>query len=521
MAKTDIEFVQIDTNEDANSVRDRLSFLRGKRVLLIWPEEGTALNRKLDLILIQREAMRRTIRLAIVTHDIKVMDHARELNISTFETIGASERRRWKRGRSRVFTNRLHRPKGEPSPEDLQDFASRLQLKKAASNLQSALARILLLGMLAGVVFAVAYVLVPSATITLTPAQQVVNAERFITINTDPSFINTDFDNAILPAIRLQIEVEDSVTVSTTGQIDLGEAPAVGTVIFINQTGQTINIAEGTVVSTSAGTPIQFQTTQSATLSAGDGQQVEVPIEALPRFDGSVGNIEVNLINTIVGPLENSMTVRNLLPTTGGQQRVEQIVSADDVELALGYVNQQLQNRAFTEMPNLPGVNDTTFVIIETLNIPPELERNDWITLSADIDDAVPSLTVSKRAIVEAIAFDERLAQQIVFLDMTSQIRRGREIRPDSLDYTSGPIAIDGDLITFTLAGRGLVEGQVDVGQLQNQLAGRTLEDAMDYLLNKVDRATNTPPQIEMTPDWLGRLPILPIRINIVLGTSS
>src|SRR5262245_53684722 len=113
------EFLQLEKGDDVPSVRDRLSFIHGKRVLLIWPEEGTVLTRKLDLVLIQREAMRRAIRLALVTHDPQVIQHASELNISTFETIGASERARWKRGRSKVFTTRWQRPKDEPEPDGL------------------------------------------------------------------------------------------------------------------------------------------------------------------------------------------------------------------------------------------------------------------------------------------------------------------------------------------------------------------------------------------------------------------
>ncbi len=50
------EYVQLDAEDDVGTVRDRLSFIRGKRVLLIWPEEGTALPRKLDLVLVLRHA---------------------------------------------------------------------------------------------------------------------------------------------------------------------------------------------------------------------------------------------------------------------------------------------------------------------------------------------------------------------------------------------------------------------------------------------------------------------------------
>ena len=76
MAKQ-IEYVQLDTNDDVVTVKDRLSFIRGRRVLLIWPEDGTTLTRKLDLVLVQREADRRAIQLALVTHDELIIEHAK------------------------------------------------------------------------------------------------------------------------------------------------------------------------------------------------------------------------------------------------------------------------------------------------------------------------------------------------------------------------------------------------------------------------------------------------------------
>ena len=91
-------YIQLDIGEDIASIRDRLSFIRGQRVLIIWPEKGTALTRKLDLVFIQREARRRVIQLALVTHDESVINHANELGISTFETIKDAEKSRWKRG---------------------------------------------------------------------------------------------------------------------------------------------------------------------------------------------------------------------------------------------------------------------------------------------------------------------------------------------------------------------------------------------------------------------------------------
>src|SRR5664279_3503668 len=138
------EFVQLEPGEDVASVRDRLTALRGEHVLLIWPENGTALNRKLDLVLVQREAMRLAIRLALVTHDPAVIKQAVELNISTFETVGASDRGKWKRGRSSVFTDRYDRPEEDPQPGELMEVASRVRVIPKRSPLRL-IARIVLL----------------------------------------------------------------------------------------------------------------------------------------------------------------------------------------------------------------------------------------------------------------------------------------------------------------------------------------------------------------------------------------
>lgn len=512
-----IELVQIEAGEDTHSVRDRLSFLRGQRVLLVWPEEGTALTRRLDLVLVQREAMRRAIQLAIVTHDVEVIHHAKDLNISTFETISASKRARWKRGRSKVFTSRRQRPKDSPNPEDLMPLASRIRIKRPTlGRLQSLALRLGILTALFGVVMGVAYVVVPSATVTLAVAEQIIAAELQITVNTDPDFDEIDVENAVLPALRLEIGVEDTATVNTTGTLDLGNERAVGTVVFINQTDETVVIPSGTTVSTSAGTPIMFRTTNSAVLPAENGSQTEAPIEAISGFEGAIGNVEANLINTIVGPLENSVSVLNLSPTTGGVSRVENIVTEDDYELVRAYAIQQLQERAYTGMLDAPEMSDTHFIILESLNIP-EI-RDDQTTYSADVDDLADTLSVTIRATVEALAVDERLGQQIVFARMNQQIPRGRVIQPETIEYQRGPVTINGDgTITFTMRGRGIVAGQISEGVLQNQLAGLSRNEALAYLLERVDIAEGTTPQIRITPELFGQLPILPLRINIIV----
>jgi hypothetical protein len=513
------EFIQLEEGDDVPSVRDRLSFHHRKQVLLIWPEKGTVLTRKLDLVLIQRDAIRRGIRLALVTHDPQIIKHAKELNISTFETIGASERARWRRGRTGVFSNRIWRPKKDtPDPEELMPVASRVRGEEEREPLlRRVLTRALLLVFVAGVALALIYIVLPGATIVLIPAQSSVNTE--VNITADLNARGVDIENAIIPATLLSVTIEETGTIPTTGEQRLADVPAQGSVVFVNQTGSAVNVPAGTSLSTSAGVPILFRTTQDAAVPAGVGQQIEVPIEALPGSSGEIGNVESGLINQIVSDLASRLTVRNINPTFGGASQTLAAVTAEDQERLLAVVRQQLQSRAYVEM--LPRLDASQFLILETVRIAEE--RSDWTTFSAQPGDAADSLTLTMRAIVEATAINEQLGQQIAFARLAGQIPRGRQIQPDTIVYERGPVTniFQNGQATFTLKGSALVAGQIDVEFLRGRIAGMMAPDAAAYMQGELDLLEGTTPQITLSPDWFGQIPYLPFRINFIVAEPA
>ena len=174
-------YLQLETGDDVATIRDRLSFIRGRRVLLIWPERGTALNRKLDLVMIQRESKRRATQIAFVTHDEQVIEFAKELEISTFPTLDEAEKRRWKRGRSRVFIQRFHRPEDEPEPEELMEVASRVRTpRKMMSRTSYLISRLLVLLLIIGIVLGVIYIVVPSVQIRVTLQEQTLVVQDIV-----------------------------------------------------------------------------------------------------------------------------------------------------------------------------------------------------------------------------------------------------------------------------------------------------------------------------------------------------
>jgi hypothetical protein len=507
------EFVQLEAGEDVASVRDRLAFMRGQHVLLIWPEKGTALNRKLDLVLVQREAMRLMIRLALVTHEPDVIRQANELNISTFETIGASERGKWRRGRSNVFTDRYDRPEDAPEPEDLKPVASRVRVQRKSSPLRI-LARIVVLLLLFGLTAAVAILVVPSATVSFTPSQERLEVEATIKAEVDPESARLDVENGIMPAVIARTQIEERNSIPTSGSQNLSDQPATGAVVFINKGNGAVNVPQGALVSTSAGTPILFRTTQAATVPAGVGLQIEVPIEAVEVSTGTQGNVDAGLINTVADPvLSEQVEVRNVNPTTGGISRSVNIVTQTDRERLIDILRQQVQDRAYTEM--LPRLAENQVIIAETIHIAEE--RSDWMTFDHEVGDAADTLSLTMRAVIEATVIDQTLAQQIAFARLSGQIPRGHVVRTETLLYERGAVndVQAGGSVGFTMVGSGLVVTQVNVGQLQSSLAGRTTEEAVQYLMSEVDQAEGTTPSITLEPEWIPRLPLLPLRVNI------
>ncbi|MFN8530742.1 MAG: hypothetical protein U0670_19215 [Anaerolineae bacterium] len=515
MAPT-IELIQLETTDDSTSVRDRLSFLRGRHVLLIWPEQGTVLTRKLDLVLIQREAARLMIRLALVTHDPVVFRNAAELDISAFETIGSAKRAKWRRPRTKVFTNRDQRPADAQEPDELAPIVSRLRVEDISPAQRRArlIARVVIVLILVTVTGAIGYVIAPSATVTIIPTRTQTEVTASIQANPTIGQGQIDVENHIIPAITLRVEIEEHAAVETSGTRSLGATSAVGSVVFINTTSVPVDIPAGTFVSTSAGTPIIFRTTQAGQVAGGIGLQIEIPVQAVAESSGEIGNIEPGLINQVIGALSTQVQVRNFSATYGGTSQAIRVVSEDDRTRLLDTIRQQIQSRAYTEMQ--PRISPDQIIIPETIRITEE--RQDWMTFDAEVGDEANSLSLTMRAVVEATAVDMRLAQQIAYVQLSNQIPRGRSIDLASLTYVRGSdVAVDSaGRVTFSMTARGTIATQINASQLQERLAGRGLAEAQRYLTSALDLAEDTPPQIILSPDWFGQMPLLAMRITII-----
>lgn len=505
---SDLHVIQLEPHDDSVSVRDRLNFASARRVLLVWPASGSPLPRKLDLLLVLRQASRLGLQLALVTGDAAVTGHARDLQISVFADVQTAQQTAWLQPRQRVFVP----PRDDLARLELADAILSQRLPPSPGQTRRwMLTRwlALLSGMVALVIafFAVA----PSATIVLTPASRQVF--ETVQIVADPALTDIDIETFRMPASVVTLQATSRVTIETSGRERAGATQAQGLITFTNLTDGPLLIPYGTIVATSTTYPIRFETLVETTLPAGDQASVQVPIRALPEHSGTDGNVGPGAINRVEGELAGLVQVTNPNATYGGSLQERRVVTADDLQRLLVLGRQQVLQRARDTL--LYQLSGERFVVPGSLRI--VTERPEWTIFSAYVGDAAESLSLDLRAEVQAVVVDERQARQVAYAGLAPYAQPGLEIAPEALSFTRGDIleiTPDGR-VTFLMTVSGSVAVAIDQEYVRQRTQGVSLGEARRRLERELLLDPNYPPRISTWPRWYPRMPLLPVRITV------
>lgn len=496
------------------SLRRRLAGLRGRRVLLIWPEAAANLRSKLDLVLIQREADRRAIQLAIVTTDEMQRLYAAELNISCFDSLEASQSSRWKRGRQKLFLPRYHKPSPDLRAEDLAIIAGRRARRNQPSRWRTLIERLAVLALLAAVVGAALYAIVPGAEVVVSLQEEVITVVVDVVADRKANAVRND--SAIIPALVMRETVETSATVPATGTVWLDSISAAAIVTFANLGADQVNIPRGTILGTSAGEPILFETVAEVVVPAGAGQRVDATVEAMTSYRGSVGNVGPGMINTVLGELSDRVSVLNLASAAGGSNQSVKTVAATDKSKLLESARIQLQSLAYEQMR--AGLSESQVIIIESLRI--EQERKEWTRFSADVGAMTSELSLTMRAIISALVVDERYGRQLATARLRDKIPANFALVDGSLTYTRGPFKLgraEGQ-INFTATASATAIATFEGDRLREQLAGISLAEAREILAKQSELSKRNPARISLFPPGLQRMPTMAVRISVRQG---
>jgi len=494
------QLLALESHDDLISVRDRMSWAKTPRILLVWPKGEKIGLRPLDLKMLERHARALGATLGLVTRDPHVRREAAALGLPVFESTRAAQQDDWPA--SKLPKSWRRRKSQRSSLRAMRDAARPPEAKWRTSLAVRVV--FFALGVLA--VLVIAAVFLPSAKITLSPESKTQSLT--IPVVADPA-LQAVFIAGNIPAREATREISGSQNIPSTGAATIPETEAKGVARFRNLTTSAIQIPLGLVVQTLGSPPIRFVTTAAAEIPKGIGKTVDVPLESVDA--GARGNLDVDMIQAIEGPLGLTLAVTNPAPTTGGTESKVDAPSAADRErvrsVLMAFLRVQVQEEMLEGLPSgsvvFPASVRDVLVLEETYD-PPAGKTGESL-----------SLTMRVKYGAQYASGDD--LNELAALALAASVEDGfsAAFAPLSFKPIGIPSTDETGRTSFELQVERRIQRVVDVRQVLALTQGRRVELAQAQLKNSF--ALSSPPQISMSPAWWPWLPLAPFRIQVVI----
>lgn len=356
-----------------------------------------------------------------------------------------------------------------------------------------------------------AYLLLPSAEVTITSREQSVGPIAFSVV-ASPEVDAPDIEAGIVPALTVPLEVDAADTFEATGE-RVEETAATGAVRFDNLDPTSSNsIAKGAVVSTNGG--IRFRTDRAITIPAARlvGFQI-VPASAsvaVTAVDpGPDGNVQPNAVITVPrGEEPIFLKVTNPDETTGGVSESFPRVTQEDVDAALVALAGTLQVdlQAKLDGGDLAPVDVTVFTETATLGDPT------WsVGPETLVGQEIETFDLSASASGSVLGVDTAPLEAIAAARLTASIDPGYVLVDDSSEVQVDPAVIDGSRITFPVRVTATEVAILDPDAIAAAIRGLPLADAQ-AILDGYGSAT-----VAVWPEWVSTIPTIDGRLTVTV----
>ena len=361
---------------------------------------------------------------------------------------------------------------------------------------------LVLLGLLAGILY------LPTASATLIVAGTPIKED--ITLNGAPG-VQTGGDQFATTAVHAS--QQESLPGTATGQKQVAAIPASGNVtfswscfIFCTQT-----IPKGWTVETADGSQ-KFATQKAATFN-GSGGTATVPVVA--ETAGAAGNVGSGQISKIQGNSDDSLTVTNNDPTTGGADaRTATVIQQSDIDSvrdayakdATQQVQDQLNSKAQGKKLVMVGTGVQA-------------------TATADhkVGDEVTGFTETAVVAGDGVVFDDAAVQGLLKSALERKVPQGSQLTTENtkLTYDVTNSTADGH-ITLNGHASGFYAPIYIQSNIRSHLKGLSPSSAHAFLQtlpNVIDaRVTQSPFGLPWLPLFSSRITL---HIQEVAGSSS
>lgn len=383
----------------------------------------------------------------------------------------------------------------------LKDLISRFRQRPSVPALVGGFFLILIIVLLA------VYWYFPRAEIVLYLEPEVL--EKEFTIVLDPSASAPDKENFILPAEKVEVEIEETKSRGTTGTKDTGD-PAQGEVTVYNGTSNEKTFESGAVITSSGG--LEFTLDDDVTV-ASQSSAADPPGKAVVKTTavevGTEGNLASGAEFTIANYAKSDYVARNDSAFSGGTSRQIQIVSKEDREALLADLEVSLEEKAKNQL--LAQLSLEQKLVEESITS--QLTDKDY---SHQLGDETDSLELTLKLKSSALIYTEEELRDLIEDKVTESISEGFEYDPEETEFSFDLGEVDEDgRVTFETHLNVNLTPQLDLEQIKRNLAGKQLVIGKAYLSNlpKVIgfEATVTP----QLPGRLGTFPRITKRIEI------
>jgi len=493
------QIIQLNNHDDYISVRDKMSWSQTGRILLVWPEQGRILNRRLDLVLLKRHCATLGAQIALVTQDSEVRFYAYELSIPVFDSLRLAQDVHWRSARRRKL-----RPRRQSPRPDLEAMRQNSHPKSPAW-LEHPVNRIVLFGVSVLALLALAAFLLPGARLTLTP--KVKLQEVTLPVLADPS-IKSVILTGSLPTYSISVMVEGRDNLPTNGHVLIPDKVAIGGVEFTNLTDHAVFIPAGTVISSLGADPVRFITSQSGEVAAGPGQTTTLPARALEP--GTSGNLPEGSLVAIEGELGLSLSVNNPNPTHAGSDASALAPTIIDRANLYDQLIATLQNAAMTDMQATLPAADT--LITPTLQLIGTLDE----TYSPAEGEPGNQLSLSLRLEFQAQVVSSDNLNTLVTPILDASLPQGYTPIPETLFIIQlgSPVLGEDGFAHWSIYAQRKLRAEIPEALAVNLAYGQTVAEASHRLVDSLPLAGA--PQIDLSPAWWPRLPFLPLRVQVV-----
>lgn len=492
------QIITLESHDDLISVRDRMSWAKTPRILLVWPKFEKVTLRQVDLKILQRHAATLGAQVGLVTRTRRVRADAEALGIPVFESTGEAQRVAWPKMRRRKWRRKA-------PDKTLREKREQISAKEEPWRVHP----ITRIGALAAGVLSVLSIValfIPRAQVHLKPVTKEQSVA--LAVNANPS-VDSVLITGSIPAREKRVVVDGVKTITVTGEGVVPQSKARGEVEFRNLTQQVVTIPVGTVVSAAE---VRFVTTEGGEVAAGVGKSAILPIAALEG--GIAGNVEAEIINVIEGRLGLSLSVINPDPTSGGRELASVQASDEDrarvKRLLMKSLEESAHGKFLVELKSGDLLFENTLVVSQILSEkydPPPGAAGTRLTVSMQVEYAARYASASDLTELATLAMNAALPPGF----HAASVAGAATVKPLSDPFLDA----DGSLRWNIRAERKIVQS-FDAVYVTQLVQGLGVNEAQSNLEENLP--PESAPVIQLSPSWWRWVPMLPFMIEVVQG---